>query len=75
VLDDPYFGVLRDKYIFRETIDGEQGFLLDDEGREVKVDSSAFADYARATLQMSRKLFFGGKAGASWKKENFRMEN
>ncbi|MFA6582857.1 MAG: LTA synthase family protein [Elusimicrobiaceae bacterium] len=75
VLDDPYFGVLTDKYLFRETIDGEQGFLLDDEGREVKVDSSAFADYARATLQMSRKLFFGGKAGASWKKENFRMEN
>lgn len=75
VLEDPYFGVITDKYLYRETITGKQGYLFDLKGNPVAdtAEQTRLANYARANLEVSRELFFKGHASASWKKPDFKM--
>ncbi|MDD4004026.1 MAG: sulfatase-like hydrolase/transferase [Elusimicrobiaceae bacterium] len=73
VLEDPYFGVITDRYFYRETISGGQGYLFYLNGAPATDpgEQARLARYARAMLQISRELFFKGQAAGSWKKPDY----
>ncbi len=75
VLEDPYFGVVTDKYLYRETISGGQGYLFDAQGRPAAdpQEQKRLERYARAMLQVSRDMFFSGHASAQWKHKEFTL--
>jgi len=68
-LEDPYFGVITDKFFYRETLSGGEGRLFDlkDNPAQDDAEDARLRAQARSALQLSRELFFGGRAGRPWK--------
>jgi len=68
-LEDPYFGVITDKFFYRETLSGGEGSLFDLKEKAVtdRPEEARLRAQARCALQLSRTLFFGGSAGRPWK--------
>lgn len=70
-LEDPYFGVIGGKYLYREGIAGGEGALLGPGNIPVSdatAEQERMARQARAAAQVSGELFFEGKAGKPWKR-------
>lgn len=68
-LEDPYFGVITDRFFYRETLSGGEGSLFDLQEKPVvdNPEQARLRAQARSALQLSRTLFFGGRAGRPWK--------
>ncbi|HOX22419.1 MAG TPA: LTA synthase family protein, partial [Elusimicrobiales bacterium] len=69
-LEDPYFGVMTDTRFYRESLSGVERGIFNLDGKPVNNAEAQelLGAQARAALQLSRELFFAGKAGLPWKK-------
>ena len=67
VMVDPYFGVVTDKYFYRESL-SEDYYLFDFKGKVLENGEKIppLQDYARAMLQVSRYLFLNFKVNTDW---------
>lgn len=67
LLDDPYFGFVGEKGLYRESLTGARGGDLFGRDMNPVMDASTENEYAalsRAYLQLSQKIFLKGKAEA-----------
>ncbi|MCX5783966.1 MAG: sulfatase-like hydrolase/transferase, partial [Elusimicrobia bacterium] len=76
ILDDPYFGLITEKYFYRESISGDF-YLFDRRMRpsDNKNMLKKMQDYCRAVLQMSESALSEVKAATLWKNKTPAMQS